>query len=283
MGQRLVNAPLLFQCKTQVRLNLDAAGIERQRALKIALRGQGITDSSQVQQAAIRARGKIIGLQAQTLLVRCNRTGQIVAAAMEQRGLEMKLRVQRCSPQRMAYLLERSARIPAFAQHARQTKPGRRAIGCMRERKLIAIECLDAFVQREVRVGLRGQCLRIVGHQLGRPFEIRERCAVVAASVERPRALHVRVCKIRPRRERYGRMRCGGGQVTAQIADSCVQALELGMIPRARRAWRRQLNSSGRRSFNAASFGETRATAYMPPAAPLPQPARPNQRPCGRP
>jgi hypothetical protein len=36
-------------------------------------------------------------------------------------------------------------------------------------------------------------------------------------------------------------MRCGSGQVAAQIADSCVQALALGMIPRARRAWRRQL------------------------------------------
>ena len=90
-------------------------------------------------------------------------------------------------------------------------------------------------------MGLRGQCLRIVGHQLSRPFEIRERCAVVAASVERPRALYVRVRKIRPRRERCGCVRCGSGEVAAQIADSCVQALELGMIPRARRVWRRQL------------------------------------------
>ena len=146
MGQRFVDATLLFQCKTHVGLNLDAAGIERQRALKITLRGQRVADSSQVQQTAIRARRKVSGLQAQTLLVRCNRTGQIVAAAMEQRGFEMKFRVQRRSPQRMAYLLERGARIPALAQHARQAQPGRRVIGCMRDRKLIAIECLRAFV-----------------------------------------------------------------------------------------------------------------------------------------
>ena len=46
----------------------------------------------------------------------------------------------------MAYLLERGARISALAQHARQAESGRRAIGCMRDRKLIAIECFHAFV-----------------------------------------------------------------------------------------------------------------------------------------